>query len=116
MPNTENNRVTLQECSMDPIGSYVVYAPMDVAVIDMAIAGGETSVIPILPSGFMIAADGQTNAESSGGSLLTVAFQMLVGCSLTPDGTEIHDVESVAEVKTLLDLTVQKIQNALICY
>lgn len=79
----------------------------------MAIRGGDSSVLQILPSGFVVSGDGQLpNAGGSGGggSLLTVAFQILA-CST--DGIMLLNMESVAAVNTLLTSTVQKLKDAL---
>lgn len=119
---TENNALILQESFMDPMGSYVVYAPADVTVLNLAIRGEDSTLIPILPSGFVISGDGKSNAvfgapnsgdvEISGGSLLTVALQILV-CTLSGFGK--LDVETVSTVNTILTSTVEKIKDALNC-
>ncbi|KAF2314748.1 hypothetical protein GH714_033429 [Hevea brasiliensis] len=86
---SENNMVMLQESCTDPLGSFIVYAPIDVPTMNIAISGEDSSIIPILPSGFVISGDGRPDTgngastsanpgRSSGGSLLTVAFQILV--------------------------------------
>ncbi|XP_010089514.2 homeobox-leucine zipper protein HDG11 [Morus notabilis] len=122
---TENNMLMLQESCIDRLGSLIVYAPIDVTTLNMAITGQDSSAIPILPSGFIISADGRgtnhrstkaastsssgtSGSSSSGGSLLTVAFQILVSCKQL-------NVESVAAVNTLISSTVQKIKSSLNC-
>ncbi|XP_057458831.1 homeobox-leucine zipper protein HDG11-like [Lotus japonicus] len=115
MSNTENNMVILQECSMDPMRSYIVFAPADIPAMNAAIGGGDTSMIQILPSGFVISTDGQTNIENSRGSLLTVAFQILVN-SLTADELPVLDVGNAGDVLTLLDSIVENIHSALSSY
>ncbi|XP_062006738.1 homeobox-leucine zipper protein HDG11-like [Rosa rugosa] len=118
---TEGNMLLLQESYIDTLGSMVIYAPVEVATINIAVGGDvDSSDIPILPSGFVISDDGRpdtgtsssTNPARSGGSLLTVAFQILVPF---PSPSQVLNVESVATVNTLISLTVQKIKTALNC-
>nr|XP_011469296.1 PREDICTED: homeobox-leucine zipper protein HDG11-like [Fragaria vesca subsp. vesca] len=118
---TESNMLILQESYIDPLGSMIIYAPIEVATINITV-GGElnSSRIPILPSGFIISDDGclgtgtssYTNPNRSGGSLLTVAFQILVPFS---SHSQMLNVESIATINTLISLTVQKIKVALNC-
>lgn len=108
----------LQESSIDPLGSTMIYAPIDLPAIVSVVNGEDTTKIPILPSGFVISDDGRANkgigASSSSsnysGSLLTVAFQILV-CHSTL--TKQLNMESVATVHTLISSTIQKIKSAL---
>ncbi|XP_030525432.1 homeobox-leucine zipper protein ROC8-like [Rhodamnia argentea] len=119
------NLLLLQESSIDPLTCMVVYAPIDSTAIAIALSGGDTSTVQILPSGFTISSDGRPNPGSrpststspskpaaAAGTLLTVAFQILVS---TPSGLEQLNVESVATVNTLISATVQKIKAALNC-
>ncbi|KAL6970652.1 hypothetical protein U1Q18_030347 [Sarracenia purpurea var. burkii] len=117
----ENSMLVLQESSIDPLGGIVVYAPVDIKSLDMAVSGADSSTIPILPSGFIISGDGHpdvmaspssgttTNPRSSG-SLLTVAFQILT-CN-APSSKHI-DMELVASLNVLVGSTVQNIKSAL---
>ncbi|KAL5157944.1 Homeobox-leucine zipper protein HDG11 [Glycine soja] len=119
---SENNALILQESFTTPMGSYVVYAPTDVASMISAINGEDSSMLPVLPSGFVISADGEPNAaleafnssdiERLGGSLLTVAFQILAS---SPDGINMPNMESVAAVNSLLTSTILKVKDALNC-
>ncbi|TKY72398.1 Homeobox-leucine zipper protein HDG11 [Spatholobus suberectus] len=119
---SENNALILQESFTNPMGSYVVYAPTDVTTMNSAIKGEDSSMLPVLPSGFVISADGEPNAalgafnsaniERLGGSLLTVAFQILAS---TPNGINVPNMESVAAVNTLLTSTILKVKDALNC-
>ncbi|XP_011005937.1 PREDICTED: homeobox-leucine zipper protein ROC8-like [Populus euphratica] len=123
---TENNMLILQESCTDSSGSMVVYAPLDIPAMNMVIDGADSSIIPILPSGFVISGDGHpdTGGDSStstsstgadsGGSLLTVAFQILVAGPNATSSTELN-MESVATVNTLISTTVLKIKAALNC-
>ncbi|KAA8547658.1 hypothetical protein F0562_004087 [Nyssa sinensis] len=56
---TESNMLMLQESCVDPLGSLVVYAPIDATAIKSAIIGEDSTNVPILPSGFMISSDGR---------------------------------------------------------
>ncbi|KAK9950750.1 hypothetical protein M0R45_006221 [Rubus argutus] len=118
---TESNMLLLQESYIDPLGSMVIYAPVEVATINIAVEGEvDSSNIAILPSGFIISDDGRpdigtsssTNPVKSGGSLLTLAYQILVPF---PSHSHLLNVESVATVNTLISSTVQKIKTALNC-
>ncbi|KAL6959685.1 hypothetical protein U1Q18_039837 [Sarracenia purpurea var. burkii] len=127
VPN-ETNMLMLQESCADPLGSVIVYAPIDFPAIKSAISGQDSAHIPILPSGFVISGDGRpdrgTGASTStgnrrppaacggGGSLLTVVFQILV-CTLSH--SKQLNMESVATVNTLVSSTVQKIKAAFDC-
>ncbi|KAH9649330.1 homeobox-leucine zipper protein ROC8 [Citrus sinensis] len=126
---TENNMLMLQESCIDQLGSMVVYAPIDIPSMNLAISGDDSSNIPILPSGFVISRDGRqrdhyrasTSTETgfgtgtgigTGGSLLTVAFQILVS---SPSSSKELNMESVATVNTLISSTVQRIKATLNC-
>ncbi|XP_020684394.1 homeobox-leucine zipper protein ROC8 [Dendrobium catenatum] len=118
-PN-EGNMLILQESCTDPSGSLVVYASIDLASINIAMSGEDTSYIPLLPSGFTVLPDGRpgtgSNASSSSnpmggssGSVLTVAFQIMV--SSLPSAK--LNLESVATVNNIIGATVQQIKAAL---
>ena len=124
---SENNALILQESFLDPVGSYIVYAPADLSAINVVVNGEDSAMIPILPSGFVVSGDGRSNNNNallgafsspengddrSEGSLLTVAFQILVS---SPGGSNQVNMESVASVNTLLTSTVQKVKEALNC-
>ncbi|KAF9683793.1 hypothetical protein SADUNF_Sadunf04G0051200 [Salix dunnii] len=123
---TENNMLILQESCTDSSGSMVVYAPVDIPAMNMVIGGEDSSIIPILPSGFVISDDGRPDKEGgsstftgstgadSGGSLLTIAFQILIAGPNATSSTELN-MESVATVNTLISTTVLKIKAALNC-
>ncbi|KAM1012020.1 hypothetical protein FF1_047159 [Malus domestica] len=116
--NTENNMSMLQESYTDTLGSLFVYAQVDIPALNVAVSGEDSSNIPILLSGFVISGDGRAEITGDsgnsrvGGSLLTVAFQILVS---SPSISKQMNMESVATVNTLISSTVQKIQVALNC-
>lgn len=116
----------LQETCTDSSGSLVVYAPVDVQSMHVVMNGGDSAYVSLLPSGFAILPDGysqpssntaqgspNSNSSSVGsnstGSLVTVAFQILVNNLPTAKLT----VESVDTVSNLLSCTIQKIKSAL---
>lgn len=127
----------LQESCTDASGSLVVYAPVDVSAINIAMSGEDPSYIALLPSGFVILPDGsdskgyllqastsevsssgfdlstrsRSGNNNTGGSLITVAFQILV--SNLPSAK--LNLESVTTVNNLICNTVQQIKSALHC-
>ncbi|CAL5404416.1 unnamed protein product [Camellia sinensis] len=128
--SNDNNMLMLQESCIEPmVGSVVVYAPIDFPTIKSAISGDDSTNIPILPLGLIISDDGRppplhhhdkaasmsTGGGANkrfGGSLLTVAFQILLSNHLH---SKQLNMESVAIVNTLVSSTVQKIKVALDC-
>ncbi|KAJ7975330.1 Homeobox leucine zipper protein [Quillaja saponaria] len=121
---SQNNMLILQESSIDSSGSVVVYCPVDLPAINIAMSGEDPSYIPLLPSGFTISPDGQPDLDGastssnphgnmgrSGGSLITVAFQILV--SSLPSAK--LNLESVTTVNNLISNTVHQIKAALNC-
>ncbi|KAM3746444.1 hypothetical protein ACB098_06G202900 [Castanea mollissima] len=134
-PN-QSSMLILQETCIDAAGSLVVYAPVDIPAMHVVMNGGDSAYVALLPSGFAIVPDGpgtrgpssnannsNSNANNGGGggggpgphrvsgSLLTVAFQILVNSLPTAKLT----VESVETVNNLISCTVQKIKAALHC-
>lgn len=103
------------------MGSYVIYAPTDVATMTAAIMGENSSMLPVLPSGFVICPDGEPNSamgafdgadtERSGGSLLTVAFQILASA----DGRNMPNRKAGAAVNSLLTSTILRVRDAFNC-
>lgn len=103
----------------------MVYCPVDLPAINMAMSGEDPSYIPLLPSGFTISPDGQgeqggggdvassssSTQRNTGGSLITVAFQILV--SSLPSAK--LNLESVNTVNNLIATTVHQIKAALNC-
>lgn len=151
----------LQENVSDSTGAMVIYAPVDIPAMQQVITGGDSEGVALLPSGFVVVPDmaspherrafagpmmtsplGLPDSGDSSGSLLTVAFQILVSplahvrnqhlsgrqpsaldsCSLLtvllfllsfPKAK--LSVESIATVNSLISCTVQKIRLALHC-
>lgn len=124
MNANQSSMLILQETCIDAAGSLVVYAPVDIPAMHVVMNGGDSAYVALLPSGFAIVPDGPgsrgplpnglTNGPTGhrvSGSLLTVAFQILVNSLPTAKLT----VESVETVNNLISCTVQKIKAALHC-
>nr|XP_009602857.1 homeobox-leucine zipper protein ANTHOCYANINLESS 2-like isoform X2 [Nicotiana tomentosiformis] len=122
----QSSMLILQETCIDAAGALVVYAPVDIPAMHVVMNGGDSAYVALLPSGFSIVPDGPGSRGSStancgsnndgpdqriSGSLLTVAFQILVNSLPTAKLT----VESVETVNNLISCTVQKIKAALHC-
>ncbi|XP_065858204.1 homeobox-leucine zipper protein ROC8-like isoform X2 [Euphorbia lathyris] len=115
----EKNMMILEESCRDGLGSLVVYAPVDMRAMQLAITGVDpASSVPILPSGFVISGDGRPHLEDGrpGGSLLTAAFQILVSTpSYSSSNSKELNMESIATINDLITSTVHKIKVALNC-
>ena len=111
----------LQESCTDSTGSYVIYAPVDIVAMNVVLSGGDPDYVALLPSGFAILSDGPSSGlinnngpggiiheVGSGGSLLTVAFQILVDSVPTAK----LSLGSVATVNNLIKCTVERIRAA----
>ncbi|KAJ3680138.1 hypothetical protein LUZ60_016416 [Juncus effusus] len=117
--SSQSSMLILQETCTDASGSMVVYAPVDIPAMQVVMNGGDSTYVALLPSGFAILPDGPTVSGSNvgerkvggSGSLLTVAFQILVNSQPTAKLT----VESVETVNNLISCTIQKIKAALNC-
>ena len=100
----------------------MVYTPLDLPALNMAMSGQDTSYIPILPSGFAVSPDGSKNNQipelkveggggGGGGSLITVGFQIMV--SSLQSGK--LNMESMETVNNLISSTVHHIKTTLNC-
>uniref|UniRef100_A0A0D3G0N6 Homeobox domain-containing protein n=1 Tax=Oryza barthii TaxID=65489 RepID=A0A0D3G0N6_9ORYZ len=103
--SNQSNMLILQESCTDASGSYVIYAPVDVVAMNVVLNGGDPDYVALLPSGFAILPDGP---DGGGGSLLTVAFQILVDSVPTAK----LSLGSVATVNSLIACTVERIKAA----
>ncbi|PWZ33396.1 Homeobox-leucine zipper protein ROC4 [Zea mays] len=114
MSANQSSMLILQETCTDASGSMVVYAPVDIPAMQLVMNGGDSTYVALLPSGFAILPDGPSSVgaeHKTGGSLLTVAFQILVNSQPTAKLT----VESVETVNNLIFCTIKKIKTALQC-
>ncbi|CAL5192598.1 unnamed protein product [Lathyrus oleraceus] len=118
--SSQSSMLILQETCTDASGSLVVYAPVDIPAMHLVMNGGDSAYVALLPSGFAVLPDGRigggdnhggASQQRETGSLLTVAFQILVNSLPTAKLT----VESVETVNNLISCTVQKIKAALQC-
>ncbi|KAM5588631.1 homeobox-leucine zipper protein PROTODERMAL FACTOR 2 [Rosa sericea] len=116
--SSQSNMLILQESCTDSTGSYVIYAPVDIVAMNVVLSGGDPDYVALLPSGFAILPDGPPAGGAggildvgSGGSLLTVAFQILVDSVPTAK----LSLGSVATVNNLIKCTVERIRAAVTC-
>ena len=101
----------------------MVYSPVDLPALNIAMSGDDTSYIPLLSSGFAISPDGNLDTSTTeqgggastssgfggGGSLITVGFQIMV--SNLPSAK--LNMESVETVNNLIGTTVHQIKTGL---
>ncbi|XP_075480747.1 LOW QUALITY PROTEIN: homeobox-leucine zipper protein GLABRA 2 [Primulina tabacum] len=122
MKGDEHNMWVLQDSNTNAYESTVIYAPVDINGMQSVLTGCDSSNIAILPSGFSIIADGIESRPSvitfmpeekctEGGSLLTMAFQIILRNSPTVK----LSAESVESVNTLISRTMQNIKRSLQC-
>ncbi|XP_077253968.1 homeobox-leucine zipper protein ROC2-like isoform X2 [Tasmannia lanceolata] len=117
--SNQSNMLILQESCTDSSGCFVIYAPVDIAAMNVVLNGGDPDYVALLPSGFAILPDGGppmhhgvgSGEVGSGGSLLTVAFQILVDSIPTAK----LSLGSVATVNSLISCTVDRIKAAVTC-
>ncbi|XP_062106128.1 homeobox-leucine zipper protein HDG2 isoform X2 [Humulus lupulus] len=113
--SSQSNMLILQESCTDQTASFVIYAPVDIVAMNVVLNGGDPDYVALLPSGFAILPDGTGGGGiepcSSGGSLLTVAFQILVDSVPTAK----LSLGSVATVNNLIACTVERIKASLSC-
>ncbi|CAN1332506.1 Homeobox-leucine zipper protein HDG7 [Linum perenne] len=84
-------------------------------MMGLAMSGGDSSFVPILPSGFGIFPDGYNGGGDDGGNggggegrcIMTAGFQILVS---TVPGLRVRR-NSVSTVNNLLTCTIQRIKN-----
>ncbi|KAF8025594.1 hypothetical protein BT93_F2435 [Corymbia citriodora subsp. variegata] len=122
MKSKDTSMWVLQDCCTNAYESMVVYAPVDITGMQAVMTGCDSSNIAALPSGFSILPDGlesrplvissrHEEKSSEGGSLLTIAFQILTNTSPTAKLT----IESVESVSTLISCTLRNIRTSLQC-
>ncbi|KAH7840004.1 hypothetical protein Vadar_011223 [Vaccinium darrowii] len=117
----QNTTLILQEMQTDASGSLIVYTVVDIPAMQAVMSGGDSATVAFLPSGFAIVPDfaGSNNCNgtlvqetsSSGGSLLTLGFQILVDNSTSAKLT----MESVDTINNLIVRTIQRIKAAFNC-
>ncbi|XP_057453093.1 homeobox-leucine zipper protein HDG2-like, partial [Lotus japonicus] len=108
--SSQSNMLILQESCTDSTGSFVIYAPVDILAMNVVLNGGDPDYVALLPSGFAILPDGSGIGDTGpGGSLLTVAFQILVDSIPTAK----LSLGSVATVNNFIACTVERIKASL---
>ncbi|KAK7389555.1 hypothetical protein VNO78_24699 [Psophocarpus tetragonolobus] len=117
----DNSVWILQDSCTSAYESMVVYAPVDFAGIHSVLTGCDSSNLAILPSGFSILPDGvegrsllitsRQEKSTEGGSLFTMAFQLLS----SPSPTAKLTMESVESVNNILSCTLSNIRTSLNC-
>ncbi|KAL1810663.1 hypothetical protein ACET3Z_020728 [Daucus carota] len=111
---SQNNMLILQESCIDSSGALVVYCPVDLPAITIAMSSEDSSFIPVLSSGFAILPDAGKKlgaGEMAVGSIVTVVVQIIVS-NLTSGKLS---QESVNTVNNLVGNTIQHIKAALNC-
>ncbi|XP_047336128.1 homeobox-leucine zipper protein MERISTEM L1-like [Impatiens glandulifera] len=100
--------LVLQEENWDPMGAYIVYAPVDSTVVNLTLVGGDSDFVTMLPTGFVISPDGLGNGSDGAGSLVTLSMQILVDSNLNV----VVQQSSVDALTTLLNNTVDSLKLA----
>ncbi|KVI07878.1 Homeobox, conserved site-containing protein [Cynara cardunculus var. scolymus] len=120
---SQTNILILQESCTDSSGSLVVYCPVDLPVINIALSGEDPLYVPLLPSGFAITTDGRQSSttspatgDSSGqnptaGSLVTLMVQSVIG---GPAWGKLGP-ESMTTINNLMGNTIRQIKAGLNC-
>ncbi|KAL3525079.1 hypothetical protein ACH5RR_013451 [Cinchona calisaya] len=112
----ENDMLILQESSIDSLGAFLIYASVELPAITSIISGQDNTNTHILPSGFIISSDGgigessSSSTSGSNGSLLTLAFQLMVRSNTFSDQP---NMDSVTTIHALINSTIQKIRMAI---
>ncbi|XP_055816304.1 homeobox-leucine zipper protein HDG8-like [Solanum dulcamara] len=120
-PYMQKEMLVLQETNIDGMGAFLIYAPIDLPTVTAIVNGDDaTHQVPILPSGIIISPDGRlassrdNTVNAQNGSILTVAFQILI-CGDNNSISQQQHMEAVASVHSLLSTTILKIKEALGC-
>ncbi|KAL2539229.1 Homeobox-leucine zipper protein GLABRA 2 [Abeliophyllum distichum] len=122
MKSKDQTMWILQDSCTNAYESMVVYAPVDIKGMQSVMTGCDSGNIALLSSGFSILPDGiesrslvitsrPEEKSTEGGSLLTIAFQVLTSNSPTAK----LSVESIDSVNTLISCTLQNIKRILQC-
>ncbi|XP_027775442.1 homeobox-leucine zipper protein HDG8-like [Solanum pennellii] len=112
--------LVLEETSIDEMGAFLVYAPIDLRAITSIVNGGDATKVPILPSGIIISPDGRLSlnrdntANAQNGSILTMTFQIMICGNNNPTSRQ-QKMEVVGSVHGVLSATILRIKEALGC-
>ncbi|KAJ9542620.1 hypothetical protein OSB04_029126 [Centaurea solstitialis] len=125
---SQSNILILQESCTDASGSLIVYCPVDLPVINIAMSGEDPLYVPMLPSGFSITTDGRQsstvaaslapgggggggNTAAGAGSLVTLMVQSVIG---GPAWGKLGP-ESMTTINNLMGNTIRQIKAGLNC-
>ncbi|KAL1812886.1 homeobox-leucine zipper protein HDG2 isoform X2 [Daucus carota subsp. sativus] len=115
--SSQSTMLILQESYSDPTASFIVYAPVDIMSMNVVINGGDPDYVALLPSGFAILPDGSPmqshepgSKPTSAGSLLTIAFQILVDSIPTAK----ISLGSISTVNNLINCTAERIKDVIL--
>ncbi|XP_015089790.1 homeobox-leucine zipper protein HDG8-like [Solanum pennellii] len=117
----ENNMLLLEESSIDEMGAFLIYGPIDLPIVTSITNEGDATKVDIFPLGIIISPDGRlasergNNGSEKDGSILTVAFQKLICTNNNPISQD-QRMEAVTSVLNLLSSTVLHIKAALGCF
>ncbi|XP_042439319.1 homeobox-leucine zipper protein ROC2-like isoform X1 [Zingiber officinale] len=103
LPGEGNTTMILQETRSDSTCKYIIYSPVEAAMVNAVLGGEDSNSVALLPSGFAILPD---EISERGGSLLTVALQIFIDSS---PGSEIIS-GSIDVVNSLLSCTCDRIR------
>ncbi|XP_047331576.1 homeobox-leucine zipper protein MERISTEM L1-like [Impatiens glandulifera] len=101
--------LVLQEENWDPMGAYIVYAPVDSTAVNLTLVGGDSDYVTMLPTGFVIGPDGLGNGSDGAGSLVTLSIQILVDSN----PNIVVEQPSVDTLTNMLNNTVDSLMIAL---
>ncbi|CAI9088474.1 OLC1v1022809C1 [Oldenlandia corymbosa var. corymbosa] len=96
----------VQETISDSVGLYVIYSPINKAAMHHIMDGKDPDIVSILPSGFVVFPD-----PDSGGSILTIAFEILDGNLCNPE--QQLPPQSVATAYSIIKITLDLIKAAI---
>uniref|UniRef100_A0A3Q7I3X9 START domain-containing protein n=1 Tax=Solanum lycopersicum TaxID=4081 RepID=A0A3Q7I3X9_SOLLC len=112
--------LVLEETSINEMGAFLVYAPIDLRVINSIVNGGDATKVPILPSGIIISPDGRLSsnrdntANAQNDSILIVTFQIMI-CGNNNLTSREQKMKVVGSVHGVLSATILRIKEALGC-
>ncbi|XP_049379986.1 homeobox-leucine zipper protein ROC8-like [Solanum stenotomum] len=119
--NMQKEKLVLQESSIDEMGAFLIFAPIELPTITSIVNGHDATKVPILPSGIIISPDGRlvsnrgNTANAQNGSILTVTFQILICDNINSSISQQQHMEAVTSIHSLLSTTILKIKAALGC-
>ncbi|GMH15971.1 hypothetical protein Nepgr_017812 [Nepenthes gracilis] len=122
MKSKESTMWVVQDSSTNAYESMVVYAHVDIPGMQSVMTGCDSSSVAVLPSGFSVLPDGpesrplvitsrQEERSTEGGSLLTIALQIVTNTSPTAK----LSMGSVESINTLIACTLKNIKSSLQC-